>query len=592
MIRNLAITGIPLLFAVLASCGSNSSNSANGGGGSGGGGEGSGESATDDGGGGSSASGSSTGSSSSGIAASGGSGSSTVSDASSESSSGEGSGSGSGSVEEGGSTGDASVYQMHNHINRDGLFVDSAFSKSALMGMTLKLDPTFAGTVSGNTYASPLYVQDGVNHKGTFYVATESNNVYALDETTGMNSIPSKNAGTVAQSTGCAPSNIRPLGITGTPAIDPTTRLIVFDAATAASAGGVLSKHTIHAWSIDDFTEKWSLDVSTLKDAADGAFASATQNQRSAVLIVGGIAYVTYGGHYGDCEPYYGWIVGVPLAATSATAASMAKFYATPAREAGMWAPGGPSSDGTSIFMATGNTPDIDPSGTAWKGGYSILRFGPGPTFTAGAANYWHAVSDDTNGDDDLGGTAPLVVDAPAITPSALLVQMGKDKGAYVVNRTNMGGEMSPLAHATVMNGEIINVAAWANTSAGTFIAMVNSGGAGGTGCKTGSGNLAVMQLSATAQISVPWCANNQGGGSPSITSTSADGTGDTLVWSVGTDGAGAGSGQIHAWDLATGTPVVMGSDTMANTRHFTTPIFVHGRAFAVGDGRLYALKP
>jgi hypothetical protein len=591
MIRYLAITGIPLLFAVLVSCGS-SSNPANGGGGSGGGGEGSGASATDDGGGGSSAGGSSTGSPSSGIATSGGSGSSTESDASSESSSGEGSGSGSGSVAEGGSTGDASVYQMHNHLNRDGLFVDSAFSKSALMGMTLKLDTTFAGTVSGNAYASPLYVQDGVGHKGTFYVATESNNVYALDETTGMSSIPMKNAGIPAQTTGCGPSNIHPLGITGTPAIDPTTRTIVFDAGTAASAGGQLSKHTIHAWSIDDFSEKWSFDVSTLKDSVAGSFASATQNQRSAVLIVGGIAYVAYGGHYGDCEPYYGWIVGIPLTATAATAASMMKYYVPPAREAGMWAPGGPSSDGTSIFMATGNTPDTDPSGANWKGGYSVIRFGAGPTFSAGSTNFWHAVADDTQGDDDLGGSAPLVVDAPDITPSKLLVQMGKDKHAYTIDRTTMGGEMSPLASATVMTGDISNAAAWATTSSGTYVAMVSNGGAGGAGCKTGSGNLVVIELSATAQITVPWCANNQGGGSPSITSTSTDGTGDTLVWTVGTDGAGAGSGQIHAWDLATGTPVVMGSDTMANTRHFTTPIFVHGRAFAVGDNKLYALKP
>jgi hypothetical protein len=60
------------------------------------------------------------------------------------------------------------------------------------------------------------------------------------------------------------------------------------------------------------------------------------------------------------------------------------------------------------------------------------------------------------------------------------------------------------------------------------------------------------------------------------------------LVWTVATEG----NGQIHAWDLETGTPVVTGSDALSGTRHFTTPIFVHGRVFAVGDNRLYALKP
>ena len=113
------------------------------------------------------------------------------------------------------------------------------------------------------------------------------------------------------------------------------------------------------------------------------------QNERSAVLIVNGIAYVTYGGHYGDCGPYHGWIVGVPLNATQATVATLAKSYATPASEAGMWAPGGPSSDGTSVFMATGNgTTDSPASLAKWKGSFSILRFGAGPVFTPGATNF------------------------------------------------------------------------------------------------------------------------------------------------------------------------------------------------------------
>jgi hypothetical protein len=491
----------------------------------------------------------------------------------------------SGSGEAGtGASSNADVAQMHKNINRDGFFVDSAFTESKLMGATLHLDSSFAGTFTGNMYASPIYVSDGVNHKGTFYIATESNNLYALDETTGGNAIPTKNAGIPAQSTGCLPSNIIPLGITGTPAIDVASRTIVFSAGTATTMGGKLSKHTIHAWSIDDFSEKWSFDVSTLSP-----FAPATQNQRSAVLIAGGVAYVAYGGHFGDCDPYNGWIVGIPLNATMATVASLVKSYATPAARAGMWAPGGPSSDGTSIFMATGNSEaNADTTGTLanWKGAFSILRFGAGPVFTPGSTNFWHATADDKLSDADLGGSAPLVVDDAAITPSKLLVQLGKDGYAYTVDRTNMGGEVSPVGSAKVVNGEIINAAASATTPTGTFVAMVGYGGAGGVGCTKGSGNLVVVSLSATAQISVPWCVNNQGSGSPSI--TSSDGTHDILVWTVGAES----SNQLHAWDLATGTPVVTGSDAMSNVRRFTTPIFVHGRAFAAGDGHLYAFKP
>jgi hypothetical protein len=571
-------TGPFALLIIAASCGSSSSNPNTPGG----------EDAASSSSGGSASSSSSSGSS--GAGSGGGSGSSSGSSSSgSGSSSGTSSSGADGSAGEGGTTvaSSADVPQMHKNINRDGLFVDSAFTETALMGKTIHLDSTFDGTISGNVYASPLYVQDGVSHKGTFYIATESNNLYALDETTGKSSIPTKNAGFAAGSTGCGLSNISPLGITGTPAIDPATRLIVFSSATATAMNGGLSKHIIHAWSIDDFSEKWSLDVSTLTDSVVGAFPPATQNQRSAVLIVNGTAYVVYGGHYGDCSPYHGWIVGVPLNATPATVASVAKFYATPASLAGMWAAGGPSSDGTDIFDATGNSGDLDKTGVIanWKGAYSVLRWGAGPVFTPGSANFWHAVSDDSGGDDDLGGSAPLVVDATGITPSKLLVQLGKDGYAYTIDRTNMGGEMSPVSNMHVMNGNIINAAAWATTPTGTFVAMVANGSTG-AGCKKGSGNLVVISLSGTAQISSAWCANGMGNGSPSI--TSSDGTHDIMVWTVGAEG----SGQLHAWDLASGTQVVTGSDAMTGTRRFTTPIFVHGRVIAAADNKVYAFKP
>jgi hypothetical protein len=442
----------------------------------------------------------------------------------------------------------------------------------------MHVDTTFDGTsVVGNVYASPLYVANGVSGKGTFYVATENDNVYALNETTGKAAIPSKSAGTAPQNTytgGCG--NIHPIGITGTPAIDATTRLMVFDAATA-NAQNTIATHTIHAWSIDTFTESWNLDVSTLTDAVAGKFMPQPQNQRSAVLIVGGTAYVTYGGHYGDCGPYHGWVVGVPLSGTSG-----AKMYATPAAESGMWGCGGPASDGTNVFVATGNGPTLQ--GGAWGGAFSVIKFQPGPVFGGGTTNYWLAVND--NGDVDLGGSMPLVVDAPSITPSALVVQLGKDGNAYLINRSNLGGAMSPVATAHVMNDEISNAAAWATIQGVTYIAMTGNNGGGGASCPNGtSGDLVVVKLDAAAanKVTTVWCANNSGGQSPSI--TTSDGTNDALVWAVQ-------GNQLHAWDLVTGRAIVTGSDAVTNVRHFSTPIAVNGRVIVAGDNRLYALKP
>jgi len=75
------------------------------------------------------------------------------------------------------------VTQEHNNLSRDGLYIDAAFTPSAAANLTRDL--TFDGTISGNLYAQPLYIEGGPN--GPMIIAvTESNNVYALDATTGL----------------------------------------------------------------------------------------------------------------------------------------------------------------------------------------------------------------------------------------------------------------------------------------------------------------------------------------------------------------------------------------------------------------------
>ena len=74
------------------------------------------------------------------------------------------------------------VTQEHNNPSRDGVYIDPAFTSSAAANLTRDLD--FDGTISGNVYAQPLYIEGGPS--GPMIIAvTESNNVYALDATTG-----------------------------------------------------------------------------------------------------------------------------------------------------------------------------------------------------------------------------------------------------------------------------------------------------------------------------------------------------------------------------------------------------------------------
>jgi hypothetical protein len=489
----------------------------------------------------------------------------------------------------------AAVPIARNHMNRDGLFTNTDISKTSVP--TFRRDESFEGTFSGGVHGSALYVENRARGSGAFFVATDSNYVYALDEATGM-PLPGwpiqagPPALRAAGSTEC--TGFSPIGITGTPAIDLETRLVVFDAVTGDTEGNIVA-HTIQGWSIDDPAKgpRWTLDVS----AKWPAFHAGSQNQRGAVLIVKGVAYITFGS-FNDCSPFHGWVVGVPLANPSA-----AQAYMTPVIGAGIWGPGGPASDGTSIFAVTGNrTQDLDSDASPrWAGSNAVFRFGPDLTFSGERADYFAPPDWDVldRTDLDLGSSGPLLIDAPAMKPSALVVTLGKSGVAYLLDRNNLGGlDAGPVASATIVQGlpgnegQIINAAAWATVSNTTYIVVKGYFEATAADCPlpqagTGYDLLAVrLDPDAPNRMQTAWCVASGGMGSPSI--TMSDASHDALVWTEGAEGDNG----LHAWDLVTGAPVYFsGEEALGPARRFTTPIAVHGRVFVAGDGTLYAFK-
>ena len=101
-----------------------------------------------------------------------------------------------------------SVTQHHNNPSRDGLYIATAFTQSAAASLTRDLG--FNGTIVGNVYAQPLYVEGGPN--GPMVIAvTESNNVYALNAATG-NIIWQHNVGNPISS-GLPCGNITPVAL-------------------------------------------------------------------------------------------------------------------------------------------------------------------------------------------------------------------------------------------------------------------------------------------------------------------------------------------------------------------------------------------
>src|SRR5215831_13422032 len=223
------------------------------------------------------------------------------------------------------------VTQEHNHISRDGVYIDSAFTRTA--AANLRRDLNFNGTILGSVYAQPLYVENGPGGAAMVIVATETNRVYALNAATG-NVIWQRYVGAPVTS-GLPCGNINPLGITGTPVVDLTSRSVFFD---AMVAGARRIKHLIFSLNVDTgaIRSGWPVDVDAKARYSGLTFTSLIQNQRGALGLVNGVVYVPYSGHDGDCDDYHGWVVGVPISNPSTVTA-----WATTARGGGIWGHGG-----------------------------------------------------------------------------------------------------------------------------------------------------------------------------------------------------------------------------------------------------------
>jgi hypothetical protein len=184
------------------------------------------------------------------------------------------------------------VTQHHNHDSRDGLYVNSAFTRSAVAAM--KRDPAFNGSIRGNVYAQPLYIEGGPGGRAMVIAVTESNNVYALDAATG-GVIWQTNVGAPVPTSKLLCGDINPLGITGTPVVDLPSRALFFDAMTTPD-GGVTKKHLIFSLNVDtgSLNPGWPVDVNASARFGSTVFNSAIQNERGALAIVGGTLYVRW----------------------------------------------------------------------------------------------------------------------------------------------------------------------------------------------------------------------------------------------------------------------------------------------------------
>ncbi|PZS36280.1 MAG: hypothetical protein DLM58_02055 [Pseudonocardiales bacterium] len=374
-------------------------------------------------------------------------------------------------------------------------------------------------TLDGAVYGSPVIVQGGLK-----IVATENNTVYRIS---GNRVIWSHHLGIPVPLASLPCGNIDPLGITGTPAYDRTTHTVVVVSELANPIRHV-------AVGLDPVTgvQRWYRNVDV---AAAGIIPKAMQ-QRGALLVSGRRVYIPYGGLTGDCSSYKGSVIGVDL--DHPTSAALWKFVVPTAREAGIWAPPGPSENpGGGLLVAVGN------GASTTSGPYdysdSVLRIAYQQIRDSFSPSTWRT---DNQADLDLGSQGPAIVGSRVFIA-------GKSGTTYVLSRSHLGGIGGEVTQRTDLN---------CHSFGGTAVL----GNVVYVPCTDG---LRAIRIEASGFMTPLWHAPSNINGSPVI--------GGGRVWVLDT-----GAGRLHLLSPSSGADLL--SLAVGSVTRFATPALYANAVF------------
>jgi len=277
--------------------------------------------------------------------------------------------------------------------------------------------------VAGGVYAEPLVIGARV------IVATQENDVYALDAASGRR-LWAAHLGAPVGGGSLPCGNVDPSGITGTPVADPRTGTLYVVAYRSGP------RHVLFALSLGTGAVRFKRPI----DPPGGNYT--TQQQRAALALSGGLVYVSYGGLYGDCGRYHGWVVGAPATGPDGP---LIDYQVPSQNEGAVWAPSGPAVDQHgNLYVATGNG-----NASSFDYGNAVIRLTPGlqaisyfAPADAGALN---------TTDTDLGSTGPVLL------PGGRAFILGKSGTGYLLSTANLGGlghELASIALAPAFGGD------------------------------------------------------------------------------------------------------------------------------------------
>lgn len=265
--------------------------------------------------------------------------------------------------------------------------------------------------LDGVVYGQPLI------YGGRVYVATENDTVYALAASDGA-VVWSDHLGTPAPAGALPCGDISPtVGVTSTMVIDPSGSTLY---ASAELWNGSSVSHALFPIS----TGTGTVHAPVVLDRP--GWSAAAQLQRAGLALDQGNVLVGFGGNYGDCGQYHGWLVAVSEASGAVHA-----YQVPTANEGAIWGPSGPAVDSAGdIFVATGN--GSARQGQAFDHGDAVIQLSPSLTETQyfAPAN-WPA---DNASDGDLGSTNPVLLG------DGRLFEVGKESTGYLLHASSLGG--------------------------------------------------------------------------------------------------------------------------------------------------------
>lgn len=469
---------------------------------------------------------------------------------------------------------DTTVAFYHGTPDRAGNYVVPNLNWQSLGAV--RRDEAFDGAIEGHVYTQPLYWRPSAPDRGLIISATESNLVYALDATSG-HVVWRAALGQPVPRELLPCGNIGPLGITGTPVIDAARGALYLDAMVDNQGR---PQHLVYGLRITDGSvlPGFPIDVAAGLAAHGIAFNPTVQNQRGALALLNGRIFVPFGGHYGDCGNYHGVVVAIDIERPQ-----LVDAWSTRASKGGIWAPAGLSEADGSLYFTTGNTEGAQ----SWQDGEGAFRVGATLAHSTDPRDFfapsnWKELDDD---DLDLSGVTPLPLSVPG-SDVPLILALGKDGNAYLLNRGDLGGIGHALAVHQAARSVIITSPTDFPVGRATIVAYQARAAVCATGrYVSGIGALAVT-ADASNRLSSVWCAPLDGRGAPIVTTT--NGSADPIVWVVGAEG----DDRLHGFRGDTGEEIYTGSgasNRMMGLRHLATILVAAGRMYIAGDGRIFA---